>query len=170
MAREWIISDTHFGHKNIIGYENRPFGSVEEMDQAMIDRWNEMVKSPEDIVWHLGDVAMANSARFQEIMAQLRGRKRLIKGNHDERPDRWYLDRGFEFVSAYPLLLRGFFWLSHEPLYMNANMPYVNIHGHIHSKRYEGEQHINVSVEHLGYRPAMFDELVAHLKPQFPGD
>ena len=53
--RTFFIADPHFGHKAVIEYENRPFASVEEMDEALIDNWNNTV-TKHDIVWLLGDV------------------------------------------------------------------------------------------------------------------
>ena len=50
----YVTSDLHFGHKNIIKYENRPFNNIEEMDKAIIDLWNETIND-EDLIYILGD-------------------------------------------------------------------------------------------------------------------
>ena len=65
----FIISDTHFGHKNIIKYCNRPFEDTEAMDKALIKNWNEMV-SNKDLVIHLGDVALCGKERFRQIIVK----------------------------------------------------------------------------------------------------
>lgn len=78
----WWTSDTHFGHARIIDYADRPFASAAEMDEALIDRWNDAVR-PADEVWHLGDVALGRLAESLPLVARLHGRKRLIIGNHD---------------------------------------------------------------------------------------
>ena len=78
----FIISDTHFSHKNILKYESRPFDDVDHMDSEMIRRWNSVV-SPNDLVFHLGDVIIAGAKRAEYILPQLNGRKILIEGNHD---------------------------------------------------------------------------------------
>ncbi len=83
MSTIYFTSDHHFGHRNIIKYSERPFKDVDEMDQTMIDRWNEKVK-PGDKVYHLGDIALCSPARFNEIMDQLNGDVYLIKGNHEK--------------------------------------------------------------------------------------
>ena len=83
MARFWT-SDTHFGHEGILRFEpdNRPFSSVEEMNEVLVERWNAVV-SPKDMVYHLGDVAMGKIAESLPVMGRLNGRKVLIPGNHD---------------------------------------------------------------------------------------
>lgn len=78
----FYISDTHFGHSNIIRYDNRPFDNAEQMDECIIDRWNEVV-SDEDTVYILGDFSWHKEKETLEILDRLAGRKILIKGNHD---------------------------------------------------------------------------------------
>ena len=78
----FIISDTHFGHENIIKYCNRPFSSVEEMDEKMIKNWNETV-SNNDVVLHLGDFGLGKKEYIASIVKRLNGKKILIMGNHD---------------------------------------------------------------------------------------
>lgn len=78
----FYIADTHFGHSNIIRYDNRPFDSAEQMDEFMIGRWNKVV-SDEDTVYILGDFSWHKEKETLEILDRLAGRKILIKGNHD---------------------------------------------------------------------------------------
>ena len=80
----WLTSDTHFGHANIIKYCQRPFSSVEEMDETMIARWNAVVGA-EDVVLHLGDFAYKTRHGVEEILGRLSGRVYLVMGNHDDR-------------------------------------------------------------------------------------
>ncbi len=79
---KFYIADSHFGHEAVIRHCNRPFQTVEDMDEALILRWNERVK-PTDMVFHLGDFSLADVDRTREIFARLNGRKYLITGNHD---------------------------------------------------------------------------------------
>lgn len=95
----FFTSDTHFGHRNIIKYSNRPFASVEEMNEVLIQRWNEKV-GPKDEVYHLGDVAFATSEKqTKEILDRLNGKIYLIKGNH-EKLALTYRQR-FEWIKDY---------------------------------------------------------------------
>ena len=81
----FYISDTHFGHKNVLKYDNRPYFTVAEMDADLIRRWNNAVK-PTDTVYHLGDFSWLKPAEESEILQQLNGTKILIRGNHDYKP------------------------------------------------------------------------------------
>lgn len=77
----FYTSDTHFNHKNIIKYCNRPFSSVDEMNRTLIDNWNSKVGRT-DTVYHLGDVQWGSDL---DILNSLRGKKILIVGNHDDK-------------------------------------------------------------------------------------
>lgn len=79
----YFTSDVHWGHKNIIKYSNRPFGSVEEMNRQLIENWNARVK-PDDYVFSLGDFSFMKIGQVIEILKQLNGNIYMILGNHDE--------------------------------------------------------------------------------------
>ncbi|MBO7748149.1 phosphoesterase [Paenibacillus sp. MWE-103] len=159
MGRTFFISDHHFGHKHIIDFESRPFANAEEMDETMIAKWNAVVGEG-DKVFHLGDFSFLNRDRTQAIVERLNGYKHLILGNHDRgRGRQWWLDAGFDEASEHPIIYKDFFFLSHEPMYMNRHMPYVNVHGHIHGQKYEGVHHFNVCVEHWDYTPLTFEQI-----------
>jgi calcineurin-like phosphoesterase family protein len=80
---KWFTSDHHFGHRNIIKYDNRPFETVAEMDECMITRWNEKI-SPEDNVYIVGDFSFYRHDTTAELVKKLNGKKHLIWGNHDD--------------------------------------------------------------------------------------
>ena len=82
----YITSDLHFSHRNILKYEptSRPWSTVEEMDGTLIRHWNLLV-SPNDTIWHLGDFAFANPDKTNDILNQLNGTKKFIIGNHDKK-------------------------------------------------------------------------------------
>ena len=134
MSRQFFIADTHFGHKNIIEYENRPFNNTEEMDNAIIENWNKTVKKM-DRIFILGDFALSNKKRIIELIKLLNGYKIFILCNHDKCYSyAWWNTAGFDMVCAYPIIIDEWFILSHEPLYTNTNMQYVNIFGHVYGK------------------------------------
>lgn len=76
----YYFADIHFGHKNILKYDNRPYATVEEMDEDIIKRWNKKVSNNDD-VYIIGDICMGNPSRYLD---RLKGRKHLIIGNHDK--------------------------------------------------------------------------------------
>lgn len=163
----WMIADTHFCHKNIIEFEERPFSSVEEMNKVMIKNWNSVVNK-RDVVYHLGDVCFADKDTTTKIVQQLRGRKFLIMGNHDRaRSAQWWRDVGFEKVYDKGIILHNFLLLTHEPLYLRQVGPFANFHGHIHSKELKGLEnslcHYNMGVENINYTPKLLNDMLPDL-------
>ena len=168
-SKIYIIADTHFGDNNIRIYENRPFPDTDELDRAMIRRWNETV-AEQDIVYHLGDFGADDDARCREILGALHGHKRLVMGNHDmgRTPGEWRA-LGFEECYDMPILYKDWFLLSHAPLYISRSMPYANIFGHVHGMplyRSFGPQSACISVERTDYRPVLFDDLQRRIREE----
>lgn len=160
----YFIADTHFSEENIMMYENRPFKSVTEMNEELIVRWNQVV-SEDDVVYVLGDLGAANQEAF--ILEQLKGNKYLVKGNHDTKSNQYYRESGFQEVYDCPIIIENFWILSHEPLYVNTNMPYANIFGHVHNSPIittYSKQHYCVSVERINYTPISFDEIILKIQ------
>lgn len=166
MNKTFFIADTHFGHNAIIDYENRPFTGVAEMDRTIIENWNNVV-SAGDKVFVVGDFSAYDKEKTTEICHRLNGSKYLIMGNHDTESEQFYMDCGFGNAVRYPIILDGFWIISHEPLYVNTNMPYANIFGHVHNnplyKDYS-KQSFCVSCERIGYTPIEFDEIKRKIK------
>lgn len=160
----YFIADTHFGEDNIRRYENRPFDCAGQMDEVLISNWNNAV-SDEDEVYVLGDFGA--SGREKEILDKLCGTKYLVKGNHDIQSNDYYRKCGFAEVYDMPVVFKNFWILSHEAIYVNSNMPYANLFGHVHAnpivKDYSN-QHFCVSVERIGYTPIPFDEIAKKIK------
>ena len=78
-----FTSDSHFGHKNILEFCNRPFQNTHEMNETLIKNWNSVV-GPKDEIYHLGDFGLASPNYIRSILERLNGRKFLIVGNHDK--------------------------------------------------------------------------------------
>ena len=154
----YFIADTHFNEKNILFWSKRPFCNIEEMNQTIITRWNNTV-STRDTVYHLGDVGI----NFGNILSQLNGNKILIKGNHDfENCLNENFKLYFSEIIDYPIIFKNFWILSHEPVYLNKYMPYVNIFGHVHDnpiyKDYSPQSYC-VSADRIDYTPISFDKI-----------
>lgn len=145
-------------------YENRPFECAETMNREIVSRWNGVVKE-EDEVYVLGDFGAAGQEAL--VLDQLRGKKYLVKGNHDTESNQYYRDAGFAEVYDHPVIIENFWILSHEPLYVNTNMPYANLFGHVHNSpiiKTFSRQHYCVSVERIGYTPISFDEIIRRIQ------
>ena len=186
MPSVWLISDTHFGHEKTCtvfkredGSPLRPFSSAEEMDEAMIQRWNERV-SPNDKVYHLGDVVI--NRKFLNVLGRLNGDKVLIRGNHDIFK--------LEDYTAYFRDIRGYhvmngLILSHVPVHTDSLARFgANIHGHLHANRVMRARGVDaktgeilyskeidpryhcVCVEHTDFAPILFEDVLARIKEE----
>lgn len=159
---DFFIADTHFFDENIIKYENRPFADTDAMLKEIMRRWNETVAAS-DRVFVLGDwisASQADKIHDLSVFKKFLGHKFLIRGNHDKKTDAFYAECGFIKVYDFPVILDNFWILSHEPLYVNNNMPYANIYGHVHGndmyKDYSAHSYC-VSAERIDYKPIKFD-------------
>lgn len=162
MEKIWFIADSHFFHKNVIDYCNRPFLSIEEMNSTLIYNWNKIVKN-NDRVFMLGDFALCGKDKIIEIGNQLKGRKILILGNHEGASLKTYYEAGFEMVYKYPIYFNNWI-LSHMP---QPNCPCVNIHGHLHQINVDDcldfekgkKPYINVSADKINFTPISLKEI-----------
>ena len=186
MSNRFVISDTHFGHTNSWekfklpnGDPLRPFTSTEEMDDAMVERWNAKV-GPNDTVYHLGDVVINRKSLHH--VKRLNGKKRLVRGNHDIFKDQDYRDVGFDSLYGVRVFVDKFI-LSHIPLHPDCitDRFKVNVHGHLHANEVmrtrtnmvhgymtglvtePDPRYLCVSVEHTNYEPLSFEEVEARI-------
>ena len=170
----WLISDTHFGHENILkfkdGGECGPlirgslFSSVEEMDEYMIMQWNRYIK-PGDKVYHLGDVFFGDKEAFIKKWKRLNGQKRLILGNHDDA----------KFFAKHELVAKIDVWrmfpefgllLTHVPVHESTlyegrfkGQTAINVHGHLHQNPAPSPMHRCVSVEQIDFTPIHIEDV-----------
>lgn len=96
----YYISDLHLGHSNVIRFDNRPFENIDEMETEIIRRWNERV-TPQDTVYIIGDFSWKTSNSWIPVLKQLKGRKVLIRGNHDPKRIDGKLAKMFDDVKDY---------------------------------------------------------------------
>jgi calcineurin-like phosphoesterase family protein len=134
----FFTSDTHIGHKNIIKYSNRPYKSIEEMNEAIVNNWNSLV-TQDDTVYHLGDVGFINNDNLNKYLNRLNGKIYHIIGNHDKklRTDRFEWSRHyFELKIQDKDCERGsqLIILCHYPFltWDRKHHNSWNIHGHCH--------------------------------------
>lgn len=164
----FFTADTHFGDAHILRQRGRLFASLEEHDAALIARWNEVV-TDEDDVWHLGDFAAgASRIRCAEIFAELRGTKRLIRGNHDT-------NRVLDLPWAKPpqesarITVRddaGMEWRLFLAHYAHRAWPGLwratrHLYGHTHGSLPDTRFSCDVGVDAWEYRPVPISDLVA---------
>lgn len=187
MPAVFLVSDTHFGHAGVCRFMRndgvtklRPWDDPAEMDEAMIEKWNERVR-PNDKVYHLGDVVI--NRRAMSTLARLNGDKVLIRGNHDIFRDDEYRQY-FRELRAYHVM-NGMI-LSHIPVHPESLGRFgVNIHGHLHANRVMKAKGINyptgeivyseteidpryhcVCVEQTDFAPILFEDVVKRIEAE----
>jgi calcineurin-like phosphoesterase family protein len=137
MGKNFYISDLHFGHKNVIRFDSRPFSGTEEMEQEIIKRWNDVV-SNEDTVYHLGDFCWSKDiAEWCRLLDALNGNKVLIQGNHDLHSYPSAIKNRVNDIKPYKEITDGdkSVILCHYPinLYKHSNNPdVIMLCGHVH--------------------------------------
>jgi calcineurin-like phosphoesterase family protein len=178
--KRYITSDLHLGHANIIKYCNRPFSSVQEMDNTIINNWNKTVK-PEDEVYFLGDFCFGRPGNVisKQYRQKLNGKIHLVLGNHDK-----YIDKdAFDSVQDYLLLEENGkkILLIHYPIYRKdyshlkekMSLPEYDMcfYGHVHNSVEDEvfENHFNMCVEKTKYTPINFDILVNLISSRVKG-
>lgn len=183
----YIVSDTHFFHRNIIEYCDRPYDNIEIMNEDIVNKWNSIVKE-DDIVFHLGDVGFGLVEQLQPIVHRLNGHKILLRGNHDmNRGTISWTNIGFEFVYKKGIISLQDFnelimemygqkfvnfsdWEDNEILFSHSpkqcDDSALNIHGHMHNvpldpNTYNLMNHICTSIEMIDYKPISLDEVLS---------
>lgn len=170
-----FIGCLHLGHKNLVK-DLRGFNDIDKYHEHFINQWNSVVKK-KDLVYILGDITMETS-EFYPILDKLKGRKKVVLGNHDMGKDIPELLKYVEEVSGM-IHYKGY-WLTHAPLHPQE-LTFVkgNIHAHIHEmtipevevtvnywdkqatfKSSSGDKYFNVDAEKLNYKPVTLKELV----------
>jgi calcineurin-like phosphoesterase family protein len=166
MSCVFLISDTHFGHANILTFKRndgtplRPFATIEEHDETLVANWNSVVR-PCDKVYHLGDVVIHR--RFLNLLGRCHGHKRLIRGNHDIFRTKFYLEY---FDEVYGVRVLDDMILSHIPLAIECITKRfgTNVHGHLHSNVMDNPRYFNVSCEQINYTPISLEDLRLKIK------
>lgn len=177
----YFISDTHFGHENILSFDNRPFKDIEEHDAFLIKNWNKKVGFDDD-VYLLGDVSWYSSTLTLKILNQLNGDIHLIKGNHDGKIlKNREVQKRFSEITDYKELDIGngkSIVLCHYPIpcFKNHYYGWYHLYGHVHTSFEDNMmEHIkyqmvalydipcnmyNVGCMKWGYAPVTLEEII----------
>ena len=153
---DYVISDLHFNHEDIIEFERTEFKTIEEHNNYLIKMWNKTIVNKEDTVYVLGDIGFHSREEVKVLINKLRGHKILIKGNHDTYTNSFYKNAGFDEVYDHPIYYNSKIILSHEPVKEALNNNYViNIHGHLHGEMIleNCDNYICVSAKYINYKP-----------------
>jgi calcineurin-like phosphoesterase family protein len=174
----YFVSDTHFGHSNIIKFCDRPFKDVEEMNYKLIENWNNKVPN-DGLVFHLGDFAWGGYDFWKNIRNQLNGDIILIKGNHDIKNMSATAEEELFKFSTWQMLVEiegRKLYLNHVPFlcyggtYRDPKGLVYQLFGHVHSgpgkkgmdiprMQYLFPTQYDVGVDNNGYEPISWNEL-----------
>jgi calcineurin-like phosphoesterase family protein len=156
----FFTSDTHFGDHRVLNIRSRPFGSVDEMNQVMIERWNSRV-GRRDVVWHLGDFALSSKVT-PSIFRRLNGRKHLVTGNIDDEGVRslsWSSVQAYKELSVDGVMLV----LCHYPFrtWNGVHRGAINLHGHSHGQLKPLSRQFDVGVDASNFYPVLLEHLLS---------
>lgn len=176
MSEIWVTSDLHFYHKNVIKYCDRPYNSVEEMNDGLIENWNKEIKD-KDTIYLLGDFCLTSRIELIEpILLRLNGSIHFIRGNHDKFLKRFdgFSDKAQDkFLSISDIKEKTFtfdkkqkFIMCHYPMvswhgsYYGAMM----LHGHCHGDlNNHGIRRYDVGVDNNNMKPCHIDHVYDRL-------
>lgn len=172
----YFTSDTHFSHKNILKLgKGRPFQTIQEHNEALIENWNSKVKET-DIIYHLGDFCWnQNSEQIRSLMKKLKGIKYLIYGNHDRLVPNRQSGCWMEIVPYKELFIDNKqLVLFHYPIcdWHGAFRKSIHLHGHIHDTfdykvfdfPHKNKRIFNVGVDVNNFTPISLDEIFEKAK------
>lgn len=168
----YFTADLHFFHENVIKYAGRPFRNFDDMNKALIKKWNEKI-SFQDEVYILGDFTMKGPDLATGILAQLKGSKHLICGNHDGFVTKTGFDRSlFASVQDYSEVVYANtrFVLFHYPIaeWNGFYKGSIHLHGHQHNHAYynydnlqKGIRRYDVGVDANNMSPVSAEDIIA---------
>ena len=158
--RTFFTADTHFGHAGVLHMSRRPFADIAEHDEMLVAAWNAVV-GPRDEVWHLGDFAMGSSPeRCAALFRRLRGRKILVRGNHDKpRVTSLGWHEQHDLVSRKIDGARVI--MCHFPMraWPGAWRGAIHLFGHTHGMLPDTSQSCDVGVDRWSYAPVTLGQI-----------
>lgn len=167
MSKIFYIADWHYAHANVMHYDSRPFKSVDEMNEALIKNWNNVV-SPEDTVYILGDMFWCNTTEAINVLDKLNGQKILVKGNHDRCRDLEFNKRFVKIDEYMEIKDDGRdVVLCHYPIpcFKNHFYGWYHLYGHVHTSfEYNMMEHDKYLMEELYEKPCNMYNVGAMVK------
>lgn len=139
MANVWFCSDLHVGHRNIGNFRKEVKDDQDNRDYIKL--WWDRLVTKRDLVWVLGDSAFTEEGI--DWIAQLKGEKRLVRGNHCDLPTTSYLRA---FSEIYGIVKYKGMWLTHAPIHPEELRGKPNCHGHVHYHSIKA-QDVNMNFE-----------------------
>lgn len=164
----FFTSDTHYGHAGIIRSCGRPFASADEMDEALIARWNAVVGA-RDTVYHLGDFCFRDERQAPWYLDQLHGEVHLIEGNHDSQTVKLHGPRFASVARMSEIKPHGqMIVLCHYPMreWNGCYRGAWHLHGHVHGRLdHDPLGHsMDVGVDSHDFRPLALEEIAEALQ------
>lgn len=144
---EVACSDTHFNHHRIIELERTQFSTIEEHDDFIMTTIESQSLSPDDVLYHLGDVGNP-TPEIRDRWKRLKCKKILIQGNHDKSISK--ISDMFDEISTVPIFYNRRVALSHYPIPVTDGT--LNVHGHLHNANMSLPNYLNLSMHQFGYR------------------
>lgn len=163
MTKVWFTADTHFGHPSMVRPDRRPFATIDEHDDALIEIWNATVGAG-DTVWHLGDFTYKSSTPAEAYFRRLNGTKHLVTGNHDrssvtslpwasvQSTAEIAVDGVRVFMAHFPHLEWPGYWRQS-----------LHLFGHVHGRREGVGRSCDVGVDAWSLRPVSLREVLARV-------
>lgn len=154
----FFCADTHFDHKGILKHCNRPFSSVEEMNEAIINNWNSVVKK-NDKIYHLGDFML--STKYEEFVKRLNGEITLILGNHDHSQVARRVLEGRVCNTFVFKLNKHIIFLSHyaHRVWYNSHYGSGHLFGHSHGKLAPFGKSFDIGVDCNNFTPVSYEDV-----------
>ena len=180
MCKKFYIADWHYAHANCIGFDNRPFVNVHEMNNELVNRWNSAVGAG-DLVYVLGDMFWCKTSDAIPVLDSLNGQKFLVKGNHDRSNDSQFAKRFVKIDEYTEVEDNGRnVVLCHYPIpcFKNHFYGWYHLYGHVHSSfeynmmenaRYQMEAlyekqcnmyNVGIMMPWINYTPRTLDEII----------
>lgn len=175
----WLTADEHYHHRRILQYQKRPFSTVEEMNDRLIEAHNSVV-GDEDVVIHVGDFSFGKAEDFARVAERLAGAHFFMDGSHDRSMREFFAEghgEGSQRLFLLPKLFEFTFqktkvvlchyamenwWASH---YGRSS---VHFHGHSHGRFCSAKQAVDIGVDTNNFLPYQIEDAISLALAKLP--